>query len=120
MTLKSKVKVTGALSTKTACNSAMLMVRTLKLSGDVCPQQQMILRTDVTRTFSTKMHDNLAMLGTRTFKLRRMVGPHQKMTLKAKVMVKVTMTFSTKKLIMQQCLRLRALNLDGVLVLTSR
>ena len=40
--------------------------------------------------------------------------------LKAKVMVKVTMTFSTKKLIIRQCLRLEHLNLDGMLVLTSR
>ena len=45
-----------------------------------------------------------AMLGDRT--LRRDVGPHQLMTPKAKVMVKVTVTFSTKKLIIRQCLRL--------------
>ena len=36
----------------------------------------------------------------------------------AKVMVKVTMTFSTKKLIIRQCLRPEPLNLDGMLVLT--
>ena len=35
-------------------------------------------------------------------------------------MVKVTMTFSTKKLIIRQCLRLEHLNLDGMLVLTGR
>ena len=42
------------------------------------------------------------------------------MTLRAKVMVKVTMIFSAKKLIIWQCLRLEHLNLDGMLVLTSR
>ena len=34
-------------------------------------------------------------------------------------MVEVTMTFSTKKLIIRQRLRLELLNLDGMLVLTS-
>ena len=33
-------------------------------------------------------------------------------------MVKVTITFSTKMLIIWQCLRLEHLNLDGMLVLT--
>ena len=41
------------------------------------------------------------------------------MTLKAKIIVKVTMIFSTKKLIILQCLRLEPLNLDGMLVLTT-
>ena len=93
-------------STRKAYNSEMLMVMTLKLSRDVGPRQQMILRANVkvTRTFSTKKLDNSAMLGDRT--LRRDVGPHQLMTPKAKVMVKVTVTFSTKKLIIRQCLRL--------------
>ena len=82
----------------------------------------MILRAKVkvTRTFSTKTLDNLTMLGARTFKLRRDVGPQQRMTPRVKVMVKVTMTFSTKKLIIWQCLRLEPLNLDGILVFTSR
>ena len=35
-------------------------------------------------------------------------------------MVNVTMTFSTKKLITRQCLRLEPLNIDGMLVLTGR
>ena len=35
----SKVKVTVTFSTKKACNSAMLMVRALKLSRDVGPHQ---------------------------------------------------------------------------------
>ena len=39
--LKSKVNVTVTLSTKKAYNSAMLMVRTLKLSRDVGPQQDL-------------------------------------------------------------------------------
>ena len=77
-------------------------------------------KVKVTRTFSTKKLDNLAMLGDRTLKLRRDVGPHQKMTQRAKVMIKVTMTFSTKKLIIWQCLKLEHLNLDGMLILTSR
>ena len=33
---------------------------------------------------------------------------------------KVTMTFSTKKLLIRQCLRLEPLNLDGMLALTCR
>ena len=48
-----------------------------------------------TRSFSTKKFYILAVLGARTLKLRRDVGHHQ-MTPMAKVMVKVTMTFSTK------------------------
>ena len=63
-------------STKKAYNSAMLMVRTLKLSRAVGPHQQMILRAKVKVT-RTKKIDNLAMLGNRTLKLRRDVGPYQ-------------------------------------------
>ena len=62
------------ISTRKAYNSAMLMVRTLKLSRDVGrAHQQMILRANVKvpRTFSTKKLDNLAMLGYRTLRLRR-------------------------------------------------
>ena len=82
----------------------------------------MVLRANVkvTRTFSTKKLDYLAMLGDRTLKLRRDVGPDQQMTLRAKVMVRVTMTFSTTKLVIRQCLRLEHFNLDGMLVLTNR
>ena len=81
----------------------------------------MILRAkvNVTRTFSTKTLDNLTMLEARTIKIRRDVSPHQYMTLKAKVMVKVTMIFSTKNRIIRQCLGLEPLNLDGMLILTS-
>ena len=66
-------------STKKSYNSAMLMVRTLKLSRDVGPHQEMFLRArvKVTKTFSTKKLDNLVMLGARTLKLRRDVDPHQ-------------------------------------------
>ena len=62
------------LSTIKAYNSAMLMVRTLKLSRDLGPHHKMILRAKVkvTRTFSTKNFDNLAIIGA-----RRDVGPHQ-------------------------------------------
>ena len=35
-------------------------------------------------------------------------------------MVKVTMTFSIRELIIRHCFRLEPLNLDGMLVLTSR
>ena len=35
-------------------------------------------------------------------------------------MVKVTMTYSTKRLIIWQCLRLEPLNLGGMLVFTGR
>ena len=78
----------------------------------------MILRANVkvTRTFSTRKLDNLAMLGARSLKLRRDVGPHQLVKLRAKVMVKVSMTFSIKKLRIWQCLRLDPLNLDGMLL----
>ena len=42
---------------------------------------------------------NLAMLGARTLKLSRDVSSDQKMTLRAKVMVKITMTFRTASLL---------------------
>ena len=61
-------------SSKTAYISAMPMVCTLKLSGDVSPHQLMVLRAKVK---VTKKLNNLAMLGDRTLKLRRDVGPHQ-------------------------------------------
>ena len=67
-------------------------------------------KVKVTRTFSTKELDNLAMLGARTLIVRRNVSTHQ---LRAKVMVKFSMTFSTEKLIICQCLRLEPLNLMG-------
>ena len=74
MTFKSKVKVTVTFSTRKAYNSAVLTVRTLRLSRDVGPHQEMNLR--VNRTLHSKKLDNLAMLGDRTLKLRRDVG-HQ-------------------------------------------
>ena len=65
MTFKSKVKVTVTFCAKKAYNSAMLMVRILKLSRDVGPHQRMILRAKVkvTMTLSAKKLDNLAMFG---------------------------------------------------------
>ena len=70
MTFKSKVKVTVTFSTKKACNSAMLVARTLKLSRDVGPHQILRAKVKVTQTFSTRNLDNLAMLGARTLKFR--------------------------------------------------
>ena len=52
----------------------------------------------------------MTMLGARTHKLRRDVGPHQQMTPRTRVMVKVTITFSTKTLIIRQCYSLEPLN----------
>ena len=70
MTFKSKVKVTMTFSIKKDNISAMLMVRTLKLSRDVGPHQSMVLRAKVkvTMTFS--------ILEDKTLKIRREVGPH--------------------------------------------
>ena len=47
---------------------------------------------------------NLVMLGTRTLKHSRDVSSDQKMTLRAKVMVKVTMTFRTASLLAMLCI----------------
>ena len=120
MTFKSKVRVTVTLSSKTAYISAMPMVWTLKLSGDVSPHQSMVLRAKVkvTRTFSTKKLNNLAMLGDRTLKQKGCWSSPVDDT-RTKVMVKVTVTFSTKKLIISAVLEARTLEL-GMLVLTSR
>ena len=52
-------------------------------------------KVKVTVTSSTKQVYNLAVLGARTLKCSKDVSYDQKMTLKAKVMVKVTMTFRT-------------------------
>ena len=79
MTFKSRVKVSATFSTRKAYNSVMLMVRTFRLSRDVGPHQQMILRAKVkvTRTFCTKKLDNIAILESKILKLRRDVGPQQ-------------------------------------------
>ena len=55
-------------------------------------------KVKVTVTSSTIQAYNLAMLGARTLKHSRDVSYDQKMTLRAKVMVKITMTFRTESL----------------------
>ena len=55
-------------------------------------------------TSSTKQAYNLVMLGARIFKHSRDVSYDQKLTLKAKVMVKVTMTFRTTSLLAMLCI----------------
>ena len=55
-------------------------------------------------TSSTKQAYNLAMLGARTLKHRRDVSSEQKMTLRAKVLVKITMTFRTASLLAMLCI----------------
>ena len=55
-------------------------------------------------TSSIKQAYNLAMLGARAFKRRRDISSNQKMTLRAKVMVKVTMTFRTASLLAMLCM----------------
>ena len=50
-------------------------------------------------TSSIKQADNLAMLGARTLKHSRGVSYDLKMTMRAKVMVKVNMTFRTASLL---------------------
>ena len=49
-------------------------------------------------TSSTKQAYNLAMLGAKTLIYSKDVSSDQKMTLRAKVMVKITMTFRTAAL----------------------
>ena len=61
-------------------------------------------KVKVTVTSSTKQAYNSAMLGTRTLKYSRDVSYDQKMTLRAKVMVKVTMTFRTASLLAMLCI----------------
>ena len=58
----------------------------------------------VTVTSSTKQGYNLAMLWSRTLKRSRDVSSDQKMTTRAKVMVKVTMTFRTASLSAVLCI----------------
>ena len=61
-------------------------------------------KVKVTVTSSTKQADNLTVLGARALKHRRDVSSDQKMTLRAKVMVKVTMTFRTASLLAMLCI----------------
>ena len=56
-------------------------------------------KVKATVTSSAEQADNLAILGARTFKHSRDVSSDQKMTLRAKVMVKVIMTFRTASLL---------------------
>ena len=55
-------------------------------------------KVKVTKTSSTKQAYNLAVYGARTLKRSRDVSSDQKMALRAKVVVKVTMTFRTASL----------------------
>ena len=56
-------------------------------------------KVKVTVTSSTKQAYNSAILGAGTLNHRRDVSSDQKMTLRAKVMVKVTMTFRAASLL---------------------
>ena len=55
-------------------------------------------------TSSTKQAYNVAVLGARTLKHSYNVSSDQKMTLRAKVMVKVTMTFRMASLLAVLCI----------------
>ena len=61
-------------------------------------------KVKVTVTSNTKQACNLAMFGARTLKHSKEVSYDQKMTLRAKVMVKVTMTFRTASLSAMLCI----------------
>ena len=61
-------------------------------------------KVKVTVTSSTKQAYNLAMLEVRPLRHCRDVSSDQKMTLRAKVMVKVTMTFRTASLLAMLCI----------------
>ena len=61
-------------------------------------------KVKVTVTSSTKQAYNSAMLGARTLKHRRDVSSDQRMTVRAKVMVKVTMTFRPASLLAMLCI----------------
>ena len=57
-----------------------------------------------TVTSSTKQGYNLAVFGARTLKCCKDVSSDQKMTLRAKVMVKITMTFRTASVLAMLCI----------------
>ena len=61
-------------------------------------------KVKVTVTSSTKQAYNSAVLGARTLKHGRDVSSDQKLTLRAKVMVKVTMTFRTTSRLAMLCI----------------
>ena len=61
-------------------------------------------KVKVTVPSSTKQAYNLAMLGARTLKHSRDISYEQTMTLRAKVVVKVTMTFRTTSLLAMLCI----------------
>ena len=63
-----------------------------------------MVKVKFTVTSSTKQAYNSAMLGARTLKRRRGVSSDLKMTLRAKVIVKVTMTFRTVSLLAMLCI----------------
>ena len=64
----------------------------------------LMAKVKVTVTSSTKQAYDLAVLRFRTLKCHRDVSSDQKMTLRAKVMVKVTMTFRTASLLAMLCI----------------
>ena len=61
-------------------------------------------KVKVTVTSSTKQAYNSAMLGAGTLRRNRDIFSDLKMTLRAKVMVKVTMTFRTASLLAMLCI----------------
>ena len=61
-------------------------------------------KVKVTVTSNTKQAYNLAVLGARTLKHISDVSFDQKMTLRAKIMVKVIMTFRTAFLLAMLCI----------------
>ena len=62
-------------------------------------------KVKVTVNSSIKQGFNLAVLWARTIKGSREVSYGQKMTLRAKVMIKVTMTFRTASLLAMLCIK---------------
>ena len=58
----------------------------------------------VTIPSSTKQAFNLATIGVRTLKHSRDVSYDQKITLRAKVVIKVTMSFRTASLLAMSCI----------------
>ena len=62
-------------------------------------------KVTVTVTSSTKQTYNLAVLWARTLICSRDVSYDQRMTMRAKVMLKVTMTFRTASLLAMLCIK---------------
>ena len=64
----------------------------------------LMAKVKITVTSSTKQAYSLAVLGARTLKRHRDISSDQKKTLRAKVMVKVTVTFRTASLLAMLCI----------------